>query len=177
MKTMAMLAAKQMRRGASGESSGSPRAEARPLAEVLQCSAATEALLCGAGEARPFACGETIFRQGERGRGLYVVVSGCLLRRAARNGVRVDLGRVRQGELVELAASLGDGVHTYTLTADTDGILLHLPSAALEQALERDAALRMRLLEELAREVSRAYTACRTLLSRVRRSREHGPEC
>ena len=176
MGTTTMLAAKRMRQGAGGEPFVEPGAEARPLAEVLSCSGATEALLCSAGEARPFACGETIFRQGEHGRGLYVVVSGCLLRRASRNGVRVDLGRVRQGELVELAASLGDGVHTYTLTAETDGILLHLPPAALEQALERDAALRMRLLEELAREVSRAYTACRALLGKVRRSRRHGPE-
>lgn len=171
-----MLAAKRTRHGAGGEPIVEPGAEARPLAEVFNCSTASEALLCGGGEARPFVSGETIFRQGERGRALYVVVSGCLTRRAARNGVRVDLGRVRQGELVELAASLGDGVHTYTLTAETDGILLLLPPAALEQALERDAGLRMRLLEELAREVSRAYTACRRLLSEVRRSRGHGPE-
>ena len=146
-------------------------AAARPLAEVLACTAATEGLLKGSAQAICFAAGERIFRQAEPGKGLYVVVRGCLVRSAMWRGTRVELGRVRGGELVELAAALGDGVHTYTLAAETDGMLLLLPEAALARALEADAGLRMRLLEELAREVSRGYGACRMM--RLKETHRH----
>jgi CRP-like cAMP-binding protein len=62
--------------------------------------------------------------------------------------------------LVELAAALGDLHHTYSLVAQTAGSLLLLPIEALNLAFQSYPELRMRLLEELAREVSRAYHAC-----------------
>ena len=96
--------------------------------------------------------------------------------------MRVSLGSARPGDLVELAAALGDGNHTYTLTALTAGSMLMLPIDALHQAFQNYPPLRMRLLEELAREVSRAYMTC--CLSRVTPARrqtngagsELGPE-
>ena len=91
---------------------------------------------------------------------LYLVVSGQFLRKTERLETRLTLGPARAGDLVELAAALGDGRHTYTLSAQTPGSLLLLPIEALQQAFEGYPPLRMRLLEELAREVSRAYNAC-----------------
>ena len=73
---------------------------------------------------------------------------------------RVTLGPARAGDLVELAAALGDGRHTYTLSAQTAGSVLLLPMDALSQAFQSYPPLRMQLLEELAREVSRAYDTC-----------------
>jgi CRP-like cAMP-binding protein len=70
---------------------------------------------------------------------------------------------------LELAAVLGDGIHTYTLVAQTPGSVLLLPIEALHQAFQSFPPLRMRLLEELAREVSRAYHLCS--LSRLTRAR------
>jgi CRP-like cAMP-binding protein len=46
------------------------------------------------------------------------------------------------------------------LVAQTPGSLLLLPIETLSQAFEVYPPLRMQLLEELAREVSRAYNAC-----------------
>ena len=89
-----------------------------------------------------------------------MVVSGEFVRKAERFEMRVTLGSARPGDLVELAAALGDGRHTCTLTAVTPGSLLLLPIEALRQAFESYPPLRMRLLEELAREVSRAYITC-----------------
>ena len=74
---------------------------------------------------------------------------------------------------MELAAVLGDGRHTYTLTAQTQGSVLLLPMGALQQAFQQHPPLRMQLLEELAREVSRAYSAC--CVTRTTRPRQHGP--
>jgi CRP-like cAMP-binding protein len=133
---------------------------AHPLAELLECPPETGKLLSGAAQCVAFQPGDAIFRQNEECRGLYVVVSGELLRKAERMNTRITLGPAHAGDLLELAAALGVNRHTYTLSALTAGSLLMLPMEALQQAFGRHPALRMRLLQELAREVSRAYTTC-----------------
>jgi CRP-like cAMP-binding protein len=89
---------------------------------------------------------------------------------------RLDLGWVRPGDLVELAATLGNGSHTYTLTAQTPGSVLLLPADALNRAFQGYPPLRMKLLEELAREVSRAYYASRLNRAEKPRRRSSGME-
>ena len=141
-----------------------------PLSELLACPPATSNLLTASARTISFGSGETIFGQSSPCKGLYLVVSGQFLRRAERLSMRVTLGMARPGDLVELAAALGDGTHTYTLIAQTPGSVLLLPIDALRQAFQSYAPLRMRLLEELAREVSRAYHLCTlTHLTRARR--------
>ncbi len=139
---------------------GHAEATARPLAELLACPPAIGNLLNASAQYAEFSASERIFPQGALCRGLYVVISGLLLRRAERLNSRLTLGPVRAGEVVELAAALGDGRHTYTLTAQTSGSLLLLPHESLQQAFKAHPPLRMQLLEEQAREVSRAYNAC-----------------
>ncbi|SPE17769.1 hypothetical protein SBA5_110129 [Candidatus Sulfotelmatomonas gaucii] len=133
---------------------------ARPLAELLECPQEAGGLLAGASRTIDFDPGQVVFRQQGVCKGLYVVVSGDFARKAERFEMRVTLGTARPGDLVELAAALGDGHHTYTLSAVTRGSLLLLPVEALHQAFVNYPPLRMRLLEELAREVSRAYITC-----------------
>jgi CRP-like cAMP-binding protein len=86
----------------------------------------------------------------------------------------LTLGPGRAGDLVELAAVLGDEPHTYTLLAQTHGTALLLPIEALGQAFQEHPPLRMRLLEELAREVSRSYGA--SCLNRAAKRRRRGAE-
>jgi CRP-like cAMP-binding protein len=136
-------------------------AAAHPLAELLECPAQAGDFLAGASELARFDAACVVFRQHERCKGLYLIVSGSLERKAQRFQTRVALGTARAGELVELAAALGDGVHTYTLTAVAESCLLLLPIETLGRAFEIYPPLRMHLLEELAREVSRAYIRCR----------------
>ena len=146
---------------------------AHPLAELLECPPETGNLLNGAAQCIDFDAGEVVFRQDGTCKGLYVVVSGLFLRRAERLKTRLTLGPARTGDLVELAAALGDGRHTYTLSAQTPGSMLLLPIESLIQVFESFPPLRMRLLEELAREVSRAYLSCclnRTVQVRQRAS-------
>lgn len=137
-----------------------PAVAARPLAELLECPPDTGTLLTGAAESLSVQAGDAVFRQDGACRGLYLVVSGEFLRKSERLNTRITLGTGRPGDLVELAAALGDGHHTYTMTALTPGNLLLLPMSALHQAFDRHPPLRMHLLEELAREVSRAYKSC-----------------
>ena len=133
---------------------------AHPLAELLECPPEAGSLLSGGAECLEFDTGDVVFRQHGVCKGLYVVVSGLFLRKAERLNTRLTLGPARTGDLVELAAALGDHHHTYTLSAQTPGSLLLLPIEALGKVFESYPPLRMRLLEELAREVSRAYLSC-----------------
>jgi hypothetical protein len=134
--------------------------EARPLAELLDCPPATGNLLTGSAQCLNVESGQAVFCQDEACKGLYLVISGEFVRRTERLKSRLTLGPVRVGDLVELAAVLGENHHTYTLSALNPGIVLLLPMATLREAFERYPPLRMRLLEELAREVSRAYISC-----------------
>jgi CRP-like cAMP-binding protein len=133
---------------------------AHPVAELLECPPATGFLLNGAAQCISFAAGEAVFRQSEVCRGLYLVVSGHFARGIERQETLLPLSTAHAGDLVELAAALGDGQHTYTLTAESAGSVLLLPIETLNQAFQSYPPLRMRLLEELAREVSRAYYSC-----------------
>jgi CRP-like cAMP-binding protein len=142
---------------------------AHPLSELLECPTDAGNLLSGSAQCLDVVSGETIFRQNDPCKGLYVVVSGLFVRRTERLNSRLTLGPARIGDLVELAATLGDGRHTYTLTAQTQGSLLMLPIEILSRVFETYPPLRMRLLEELAREVSRAYLSC--CLNRTTHSR------
>jgi len=133
---------------------------AHPLAELLECPADAGNLLSSSAQSLEIPADEAVFRQDSICKGLYVVVSGLFVRKTERLNARLTLGPARAGDLVELAAALGDGHHTYTLTAQTGGSVLMLPIEALTKVFEKYPPLRMRLLEELAREVSRAYLSC-----------------
>jgi hypothetical protein len=151
-------------------------AAARPLAELLSCPPAVGNLLNASAEQIGFEGGEMVFHQRDTCRGLYVVLSGQLLRKAERLETRLTLGSVRAGEVVELAAALGDGRHTYSLLAQTPGTVMLLPMDTLERAFQAYPTLRMKLLEELAREVSRAYkVCCVTRMAGVRRRGSESP--
>jgi CRP-like cAMP-binding protein len=141
-----------------------------PIAELLACPPAIGNMLNASAESIAFEVGEAIFHQNDVCRGLYIVMGGQLLRKTARLDARLTLGTVRAGEMVELAAMLGDVRHTYTLTAQASGTLMRLPKEALQSAFQSYPPLRMRLLEELAREVSRAYAmCCATRMAGIRR--------
>jgi CRP-like cAMP-binding protein len=134
--------------------------QAHPVAELLECPPAVGLLLNRSAVCLNFDAGQVVFRQAAICRGLYLVISGQFLRKAERMQMLMTLGPAHAGELVELAAALGDGRHTYSLVAQTPGSVLMLSIETLKQAFQSYPPLRMKLLEELAREVSRAYSTC-----------------
>jgi CRP-like cAMP-binding protein len=144
-------------------------ANPHPIAELLDCPSPARDLLDTSAQFMNFDVCETVFRQGTSCRGLYVVISGQFVRKAERLETRLMLGSIRPGQLVELAPLLSDGVHNYTLSAQEAGAILLLPKDALYEAFKLHPPLRMRLLEELAREISRGYIASsRNWVSRMR---------
>jgi CRP-like cAMP-binding protein len=144
---------------------------AHSVTDLLECPPATRSLLNASARSLSFLAGEVVFRQSEPCRGLYLVLSGQFLRQTGQLQRRLALTPACAGEMVELAAALGDGHHAYTMAAQTAGSLLLLPIEALKQALDSFPQLRLRLLEELAREVSRAYcTFCLSYAGKLQRS-------
>jgi len=143
-----------------------------PLAELLECPPSIQNQLNSSAQSLDFQSGEVVFQQSSPCKGLYLIVSGLFQRKTERLESRLTLSPARPGNLVELAASLGDDRHTYTLTALVAGSVLLLPAGALSRAFQVFPRLRMRLLEELAREVSRGYSASR--LTRNSKPRRHG---
>jgi CRP-like cAMP-binding protein len=132
----------------------------RPLAELLQCPPSIGNLLNRSAQSFNFEAGDIVFHQSDHCVGLYLIVSGQFQRRTDRLKAHLVLGQARSGDLVELAAALGDERHTYTLAALSTGSVLMLPIEALHRAFDAHPPLRRQLLEELAREVSRGYAAC-----------------
>jgi hypothetical protein len=168
--------AKTKGEGAMQAEAGAGRVESvRPhsLAELLECPLDTGNLLSGSAQCLSFDAGQVVFHQSDICRGLYLVLSGQFIRRSERLATRLTLSSARVGELVELAAVLGDGHHTCSLAAQSAGSVLLFPIDALTQAFQSYPVLRMRLLEELAREVSCAYRTC--CLSRSVRRRGGAP--
>jgi CRP-like cAMP-binding protein len=151
-------------------------AAARPIAELLACPPTVGNMLNASAECIEFDAGDVIFHQNDICRGLYILISGYMLRKAARLDSRLTLGTVRAGEVTELAAMLGDVRHTFTLVAQAKGTAMRLPKEALDRAFQQYPPLRMRLLEELAREVSRAYAVCSTTRHLGMRRRPKGAQ-
>lgn len=145
--------------------------EAHPVSELLACPPETGILLTSSAQSQSFDAAQVIFRQSSLCAGLYLVVSGHLLRRTERLNTRIVLGDAQPGDLLELAAVLGERHHNFSLVAQTPASLLMLPIESLLRAFESYPLLRMKLLEELAREVSRAYRVCRaSKMMRTRRT-------
>jgi len=132
----------------------------RPLAELLQCPPSIRTVLNRSSQCFNYEAGDIVFRQSDPCQGLYLIVSGQFQRRTDRLNAHLVLGQARSGDLIELAAILGDERHTYTLGAISAGSVLMLPIDALHRAFDAYPPLRRQLLEELAREVSRGYSAC-----------------
>ncbi len=132
----------------------------RPLAELLACPGPIGEQLGSCAQRREYAAGEMIFVQNAPAEGLYLLLGGEYYRSAERREKRLHLGSLHSGDLAELASVLGEeGTHTYSLMAAAPSAVLLFPRAALLQSFSEYPPLRMRLLEELGREVSRAYRA------------------
>ena len=106
--------------------------------------------------------GETLFRVGDRLKGVYCVVSGEVrLVRRARNGAEIVLQRSRGGFFAE--ASIGTGsYHCDAVAAETSAVL-RFPARAFCAALATDVRFRDAWTDHLAHEVLRLRAQCERL--------------
>lgn len=118
-------------------------------------------LLCQRLELREVATGEVLYRQGERGRDVYVVLHGALrLEREGPGGRPVLVGEVRAGEWVGEMSLLDVMPRPATVTATEPTRLLRLDNRTLDciyrSDLKQYALLVMNLARQLSRKLRRA---------------------
>jgi len=118
--------------------------------------------LRGVAERREIEAGETLFRLGDRLRGVFCVIAGEVrLVRRARNGAEIILQRSRGGFFAE--ASIGTGkYHCDAVTAETSA-LLRFPATAFRAALATDVTFRDAWMAHLAHEVLKLRAQCERL--------------
>jgi CRP-like cAMP-binding protein len=131
----------------------------RPLTELLACPDSIGARLGTSALRRDYLKGDKLFAQGAPAEGLFLLLAGDFWRTAEHREKRLSLAPLRSGDLAELGAVLGESAHTYTLLAASPAAALLFPACELQQVFDVYPPLRMHLLEELAREVSRSYGA------------------
>lgn len=109
-----------------------------------------------------FEAGETLFRLGDRLKGVFCIVAGEVrLIRRARNGAEIVLQRARGGFFAE--ASLGTGkYHCDAITAEPSAVL-RFPARAFRAALTTDVRFREAWMAHLAHEVLKLRAQCERL--------------
>lgn len=118
--------------------------------------------LRGLAEQRKIEAGKTLFRLGDRPRGVFCVVAGEVrLVRRARNGAEIILQRSRGGFFAE-ASLYGERYHCDAVSTQP-GTLLYFPAQAFRAALSKDAAFREAWMTHLASELRTLRAQCERL--------------
>jgi len=125
------------------------------VAEVFRGIDSQEtALLARSASTRDYARGETVFRRGERPRGLLVVTEGTLkLAVRGANGEHKVVALVEEGQMCASALAFLDRPSALEATALTPATVVSIPAAAVFEAMQRDAELARRLVEHLSHRV------------------------
>lgn len=99
--------------------------------------------------------GETLFRLGDRLKGVFCVVAGEIrLIRRARNGAEIVLDRSRGGFFAE--ASLATGKYHCDAVAAESSAVLRFPVSAFNAGLHKDAVFRDAWIAHLSNEVRKS---------------------
>ena len=113
-------------------------------------------------EQREIETGETLFRLGDRLRGIFYVVAGEIrLVRRARNGMEIVLQRSRGGFFAE--ASLNTKVYHCDAVVAEPGAVLRFPAQAFRAALAADLMFRNAWMVHLAHELLKSRARCERL--------------
>ncbi|TAK84631.1 MAG: Crp/Fnr family transcriptional regulator [Betaproteobacteria bacterium] len=106
--------------------------------------------------------GETLFRMGERLKGVFCVLAGeVLLIRTGRNGGQIVLQRARRGFFAEASVSMGK-YHCDAVAAERCAVL-RFPGRAFRAALAAEETFRSEWMAHLAHEVLRLRAQCERL--------------
>ena len=109
-----------------------------------------------------FEAGDTLFRLGDRLKGVFCVVSGEIrLIRRARNGAEIILQRSRGGFFAE-ASLYGKVYHCDAVAADSSAVL-RFPAKTFRAALATDVMFRDAWMAHLAHEVLKLRAQCERL--------------
>jgi CRP-like cAMP-binding protein len=142
------------------------RSEWRALFDALPLLACIPETLRAVAERWEIEAGKTLFRLGDRPKGMFYVISGEVrLIRRSRSGAEVVLQRSRGGFIAE--ASLGFRAYHCDAVAAEDSAILRFPATAFRARLDEDASFRSAWSNLLAGEVRKLRAQCERLSLRA----------
>ncbi|MBI3183710.1 MAG: cyclic nucleotide-binding domain-containing protein [Myxococcales bacterium] len=101
--------------------------------------------------------GERLFREGEMGDALYVVLEGQIeVSKSDRQGRPQTLAKLGDGSVLgEMSLVCGDAARSASAHALTDAKLLKIPSARFSKLLRNDSVAALKIVHNLAQVMSR----------------------
>ena len=114
-----------------------------------------------------FRTGETLFREGEQPRGVYVLHSGTVhLLFASKNGSAKPLRETRPGQILGLSCVVTQRPHDCTATAAEPCEVAFIERNEFLRTLDTSPAVWFSVLRVLSSEVNAAYDDMRTIAAR-----------
>lgn len=100
---------------------------------------------------------KTVFREGEPGDGVYVVLEGTLeVTKRDSQGKGQSIAKLSDGTVVgEMSLVSGDAARSATVTATSDAKLLKISSAKFQALLQKDNVAALKIVNNLAQVMSR----------------------
>jgi CRP/FNR family transcriptional regulator, cyclic AMP receptor protein len=108
-------------------------------------------------EPRPVKKGDQIFREGDPGDGVYVILEGGVeISKKDRGGAQQSLAKLADGSVLgEMSLVSGDAPRSASAVATTDGQLLKISSARFQALLHKDSVAALKIVHNLAQVMSR----------------------
>jgi CRP/FNR family cyclic AMP-dependent transcriptional regulator len=101
------------------------------------------------------AVGEAVFREGEQGRSMYVVLEGLLIATQLAGGVPVRLRHFKAGDFFGEMTLIEMQPRAWTVSVEQPARLLELSTAALHRLYERNIKAYVLVLQNVNRELCR----------------------
>ena len=114
-----------------------------------------------------FAEGESIFREGDRGDCMYLVVAGTVRLSKSIGGIEQEIGILEKGDFFGEMALIEGGQRTTSVRAETDVRLLRIDSGGFVNLLQLDPEIPLRMLRGLAAALRRAESRLDRVLKRL----------
>jgi len=101
--------------------------------------------------------GQAIFREGDPGDGVYVVLEGTVeVTKRDRHGKEQSMARLSDGTVVgEMSLVSGDAPRSASVMATSDAKLLKIGSARFQALLQKDSVAALKMVNNLAQVMSR----------------------
>jgi CRP/FNR family transcriptional regulator, cyclic AMP receptor protein len=128
------------------------------LQQLPMCRALTDPeadLILEISEESRVAQGETLFKEGDPGDALYVILEGEVrVTKGSKNGQQQELARIGSGGVLgEMSLISGDGRRSASVTASAPTRLLKIPTAGFSRLIQGSNVAALKMVHHLAQEM------------------------
>ena len=144
-----------------------PNEHVSALKNMALCHALSEAeldVIAAIVETRAIAAGSELFREGEPGNGLYLVVSGEINVIKLGAGGEIVLAKMGPGAVLGEMSLITADARSATGRATTDSVVLHLPSPGFRKLIDSGSIAALKISRSIAEVLARRLAAMNNLV-------------